>query len=300
MDLPSINASDLAAGLGVLTRTTFKIGGISINPFVVLASLLLVCVLLWLAGFAMRRLDRRLARTHMRASNRILIMKAVQILFYFLVFTIGMQMLGISLTALSVFSGAVGVGLGLGLQKIASNFVSGIIMLFEKSIEVGDLIELIDGTAGHVRETNARYTHLETFDGRAVFIPNEEFINQRVISWTHTDKLARATIDVAVAYDADLPLALKLMREAADMHPHRDPQKPSLAILNRFGDSAIELQLLFWVNDVTEGRLEPKSDIMLAILKAFKAHGISIPYPQRELRILGDGPAPTDKKREAA
>lgn len=287
MTLPSFEHFSIPGTIDALSRASVTFGGLTINPYIILKSLVVIAVLLWLASLAVRHLDRRLRRSDMRASNRALVVKIVQIFLYFLVFTTGMQVLGISLTALSVFGGALGVGLGFGLQKIASNFVSGIILLFEKSIEVGDLIELADGTTGFVRRTNARYTLLETHDGKAILIPNEEFISQRVISWTHTDKLARVMITITVAYDSDFALAQKLMTEAADAHPKRIRTKPSLTVLDAFLDSGVALHLYFWVADVTDGRIEPKSEVMLAILQAFKAHHIEIPYPQHEVRLLG-------------
>ncbi len=265
----------------------FSIGHATFNLYTIVKGIASIVVLLWLSGLAIRLVDSRLKRvTHMRASNRTLILKMFQILLYCFVFLCGMQLLGISLTALSVFGGAVGVGLGFGLQKIASNFVSGIILLFEKSIEVGDLIELSDGTTGFVRQTNARYTLLETPDGRDILIPNEEFINHRVTSWTHSNKLARTQISISVGYDSDIELARKLMLDAAHAHPKYSNLRPSRCVLNSFGDNGIELYLHFWITDITDGRLEPKSDVMLAILQAFKANNIAIPYPQREVRVI--------------
>ena len=283
----------LATMTAAITRTidslpdlSFSVGHVTLNLYVVLKAIAVICILLWLSGLAVRLLDARLARVRdMRASNRTLILKIFQIMLYCMVFMVGMQVLGISLTALSVFGGALGVGLGFGLQKIASNFVSGIILLFEKSIEVGDLIELSDGTTGFIRQTHARYTLLETQDGKEVLIPNEEFISQRVISWTHSDTLARAQISVTLAYDTDFNLAKRLMLEAANAHPKRDAEHPSLAVLHAFADHGVELHLYFWVRNVIDGRMEPRSDVMQAMLTAFNQHGIRIPYPQREVRV---------------
>jgi small-conductance mechanosensitive channel len=270
----------------ILSKASFALGSVELNLYLILKGIAVIFVLQWLASFSVRMTDRRLRRIKdMRASSRALILKIFQIVLYCFVFLMGMQMLGINLTALSVFGGAVGVGLGFGLQKIASNFISGIILLFEKSIEVNDLIELADGTVGFVRRTNARYTLLETQDGREVLIPNEEFISQRVISWTHSDKHARAEIAITIAYDSDVELAKKLMLTAANTHGKRVKSRQSICALHAFRDSGIELHLYFWVADIVDGRMEPKSDVMLAILKSFKEHGITIPYPQRELRI---------------
>ena len=282
--LQDINISSIAERL---SNTSFTLGHVTLNPYVIVKSILVVVVLFWLSGVAVKLIDRRLRRIKdMRASNRTLVLKLFQILTYCIIFIIGMQLLGINLTALSVFGGALGVGLGFGLQKIASNFISGIILLFEKSIEVNDLIELADGTTGFVRRTRARYTLLEMQDGKEVLIPNEEFISQRVISWTHSDTYARVDIGITVAYETNFDLAKQLMLEAANAHPKRAKKRPTICALHAFRDSGVEIHLYFWVADVADGRMEPKSDIMLAILHAFKEHGISIPYPQREVRVI--------------
>lgn len=289
--MPNLADISLADAHDVLSQATLKIGNITINPLAMLKSILVILVLMWIVGFVVRRLDRRLRRfSSMRASNRTLTLKLIQVLLYCVVFLIGMQMMGINLTALSVFGGALGVGLGFGLQKIASNFVSGIILLFEKSIEVNDVIELSDGTIGTIKRTGGRFTLLEAQDGREVMIPNEEFINQRVISWTHSDKHARVEIAVTVAYDSDLERAKTIMLNAADAHPKRVKSRPSMCVLHAFKDSGVELHLYFWVLDIVDGRMEPKSDVMMAIMKDFKTSGISIPYPQRELRITNAAP----------
>ncbi|MFZ4541910.1 MAG: mechanosensitive ion channel family protein [Rickettsiales bacterium] len=279
------NATNLVSGAAA-SKSALSLGSISINPYVIMKGAIIIVALMWLAGVFARQLDRRLRRIqNLRASNRALILKLVQIGMYCFVAVIGMQLLGINLTALSVFGGALGVGLGFGLQKIASNFISGIILLFEKSIEVGDLIELADGTTGYVRRTHARYTLLEMQDGKEVLIPNEEFISQRVTSWTHSDKMARTEISIMVSYDSDFTLAKQLMLEAADTHSKRVKKRRSICFLHNFGEYGIEMKLFFWVSDITDGRMEPKSDVMISILNAFKANNIMIPYPQRELRV---------------
>lgn len=296
MAIPFLEDLNIEGTITTLSNATMKLGSISLNPYVILKSIVVIIVLMWVVGFVVRRLERRLKRSEMRASNRALVMKMVQIALYCLVILVGMQVLGVSLTALSVFGGALGVGLGFGLQKIASNFISGIILLFEKSIEAGDLIELADGTVGFVRRTYARYTLLESQDGRDVLIPNEEFITHHVINWTHRDKHARAEITVTVGYDSDIALAKKLMLGIADAHPKRTTKRPSVCVIHAFGDFGITLLLHFWVADIREGRMEPRGEIMEKVLLSFKKHNISIPYPQRELRITNlPSPAPEVK-----
>lgn len=269
-----------------LSQVKFSIGSAQFNLYLIIKGIMAIVAMQWVASFAVSTTDKRLRRIKVRASNRVLILKIFQFILYSFIFLIGVQMLGISLTALSVFSGALGVGLGFGLQKIASNFISGIILLFEKSVEVDDLIELADGTTGFIRQTYARYTLLELADGREILIPNEEFISQRVITWTHSNRKGRVEIKVSVGYECDIELARELMLNAAKSHPRTIKGQEPVCTLQAFGDNGIEMALYFWVVDVTEGRMEPKSAVMLAILKAFRANNISIPYPQQEVRIL--------------
>lgn len=287
--MPSLEHLTLADLYAMLAGATLKIGNVTLNPLAMLKALFVIFVLFWAVGLLVRVLDKRMRRIKgMRASNRVLILKLLQVLLYCIIFIVGMQMMGISLTALSVFGGALGVGLGFGLQKIASNFVSGIILLSEKSTEINDIIELADGTVGTVKRTSGRYTLLEAQDGRELMIPNEEFINARVTSWTHTDKNARVEVTVTIAYDSDMDLARKLMLEAANAHPKRAKTRPSMCVLNQFRDHGVEIKLFFWIVDINDGRMEPKSDVMAAILKAFNAHDVTIPYPRRELHITNE------------
>lgn len=265
----------------------FTVGAIDLNAYSILRSLVTVAALFWTASFISNVTENRLNRIRsMRASNRMLIMKIFQIVLYFTVFLIGLHVVGVSITALSVFGGALGVGIGFGLQKIASNFISGIILLFERSIQVNDLVELQDGTSGYIRHTGARYTLLETFDGKEVLIPNEDFITQRTTNWTYSNRRARVEIRVGIGYECDMRLAQSIMLEEAKKHPRCISEPGAACFIDGFGDNSINLVLYFWVSDVTDGRLEPRSDVIVAIWESFKASGITIPYPQRDVHLF--------------
>ena len=221
----------------------------------------------------------------MHSSNKALINKAFQIFVYFFGFIIGLNVLGIDLTAFAIFSGAIGIGIGFGLQKITSNFISGLILLFEKSIENGDMVELSDGTYGLIRKTSARYTLLETFEGREMMIPNEDFIINRVTNWTFNNRKGRLQIDIGVAYESNIEKARELILEAAKEFPGSiDDPKPA-CYLKEFADSSVNFMLFFWLADVSKGRYQAKNDVMLSIWKKFKENNISIPYPQRDIHI---------------
>jgi small-conductance mechanosensitive channel len=219
------------------------------------------------------------------SSNKALINKAFHIFVYFIGFLIGLNVLGIDLTAFAIFGGAIGIGIGFGLQKITSNFISGLILLFEKSIENGDMIELSDGTYGLIRKTSARYTLLETFEGREMMIPNEDFIINRVTNWTFNNRKGRLEINVGIAYESDMEKAMELILEAAREHPRCIDDPEPTCYLKEFADSSVNFMLFFWVADVSKGRYRAKSDVMLSIWKKFKEHNITIPFPQRDIYI---------------
>ena len=187
--------------------------------------------------------------------------------------------------SLTILSGAIGIGLGFGLQKITSNFISGLILLAEKSMEVGDLVELSAGEMGIVRRMGARYTLIETFDSKEIMIPNEDFITSRVINWTFTNRQGRVEIFVGVSYDSDLELAKSLIIEAAKSHPRCSKKPEPQCYITQFADSSVNFLLYFWVDDVTQGRLDAKSDVYMAIWKAFREHKITIPFPQSDVLI---------------
>lgn len=265
---------------------SFNVGETRFSAYLLIKAIITVIILFWLAailsGFGEKRIK---SIRRFKASNKALIIKVFQILTYFIAFIIGMDVMGIDLTAFAIFSGAIGIGIGFGLQKVTSNFISGLILLFEKSIENDDLVELADGTYGYIRHTGARYTLVETFEGKEIMIPNEDFITSRVTNWTYSNNKGRVEINIGVSYDSDIEEAMRLILESAQEHPRciADPE-PS-CFLKEFADSSVNFVLFFWVSDVKEGRNGPRSDVMLTIWKKFKEHNITIPYPQLDLHV---------------
>jgi len=231
-----------------------------------------------------------------------LVLKLAQIVIYLVAFLVGLDFVGIDLTTLTVFSGAVGIGLGFGLQKIASNFISGLILLMEKSIEEGDLIELSDGTFGYIRRASARYTLVETFDSKEILVPNEDLITSRVVNWTFSNSSARIEIELGVSYDSDIDLAHDLIIAAARENPRCAIAPEPACFLRSFGDSSVNFTLHFWVEDVTLGRWPTQSEVMFSIWRKFKDNGIEIPFPQRDLHIKGplsfNGPGEATPSKE--
>lgn len=265
---------------------TYKFGGVKLTPYKVIKGLTLVIVFVWIAGLVLSLGERYINRiTSIHTSHRLLLVKIFQVIVYFIAVMAALNAVGIDLTALAVFSGALGIGIGFGLQKITSNFISGLILLMEQSVRVGDLVQMDNGLEGFVRSTGARHSVLETYDGREVMIPNEDFITSRVINYTYSNTLARVEITVGVAYGSDARLVQKLMLEAATNHPLCSKAKDPFCVLTNFGESALDFVLYFWIDDVNEGRLSPKHDVMLAIMDSFAEHGISIPFPQRDVHL---------------
>jgi len=200
---------------------------------------------------------------------------------------LSLSIVGIDITALSVFSGALAVGLGLGLQKIASNYVSGFIILLDRSIRIGNLVALDATTSGVVTQITARYTVLRTLAGTEVIIPNEYLVSNIVRNESFTDSRLRVVVPVQVAYGTDLEQAMRLMTEAAQAQPRVLAEPAPQALLTLFADSGINLELGFWIADPQAGTGSVRSAINLSIWRSFHEHGIEIPFPQREIRLLG-------------
>lgn len=265
---------------------TFAMGNFKISAYMALKAVISIIVIFWTTSIILAFVDKRLMGIkNMRAANRVLIQKILQIFIYFIAFLMTMNILGINLTSLTVLSGALGIGLGFGLQKVASNFVSGMILLIERSLKPNDLIELEDGTFGYVRKSSSRSTLLETLDGKEIIIPNEEFIIKKVVNWTLNNSKARIDIPFGVSYEADIKKAQELGLAAAKDHPRclQDPEPQCL--LRNFGNSSVDFIIMFWIDDITKGRWNAQSEVMFDLWNRLKEHNIEIPFPQQDLHI---------------
>lgn len=218
------------------------------------------------------------------------------VLFTFVIVTL-LNTMGINLTALAVFGGALGVGIGFGLQSIASNFISGIIILLDKSITIDDFIEFDDQTKGYVREFRMRYTTLETFDGKFIMIPNEKFISDSFTNWSHKDLKQRFRVDFSVAYKTDIRELCDLIRDVVAQHPQvisgddvPIEEQPDCEI-DSFGDNGVNMFVEFWMDGIDDGKNRVGGDLMLTIFETLREHDIEIPFPQREVRMIGDKPS---------
>ena len=276
-----------------LDSVDIEVGNIRVSAYGFARVVIFGSILFWL-GRISNNFGQQIIRKqeNIDIGTREVFAKLFEVILFVVIFILLLQIMGINLTALAVFGGALGVGLGFGLQAIASNFISGIIILLDRSIKVGDYIELDDGRAGTIREMNMRSTLLETFDGKDVVVPNEQFITTRFINWTHKNKKQRYSLEFQVAYKTDVPKMLDIVKETVRSHPQviNEPDTPieelADAEIAGFGDSGINILVEFWMEGIDDGKNRVGADLLLMIWKALKENNIEIPYPQREVKIL--------------
>jgi small-conductance mechanosensitive channel len=282
-----------ASILGVTDDITATLDSISLGfkmgdePFTVLSLLravIFVGVLLWLALVTGNFFDKRIQQVdELTPSLRVLLGKILRIALVVFAVMIAMQSLSLDLTALTVLSGAVGVGIGFGLQKVVSNFISGMIILLDQSIKPGDTIT-VGETFGWIRELRARFVSVVTRDGREYLIPNEDFITTQVINWSFSDKYVRLDVPFGVAYDSDPHQVVDIAIEAAaSVDRVVAGFRPPVCWMTEFGDSSINFLLRFWIEDPQQGLTNIRGKVMMALWDAFKEHDIKIPFPHREV-----------------
>jgi small-conductance mechanosensitive channel len=271
---------EVAASLDALA---VHIGAVRISAWLVVQALVLIAIFLWgaiaLGDFAERRLA---ANADLTPSLRVLIGKIVKFALIVAAGGVALTILGIDFTALTFLAGALGLGIGFGLQKVVSNFVSGIIILLDKSIKPGDTIAVGD-TFGWVRSLRARYVEVITRDGREYLIPNEDFITQRVENWSFSDTKVRIDVEFGVAYDSDPHEVRRLAAEAAKSVSRVVEQPRPVCHMTALGDSSLDFILRFWIADPQNGVTNIRGAVLLACWDAFKAAGISFPFPHRQI-----------------
>jgi len=275
--------------LVVLESAKLPLGEAEISALSVITGLVTFALLIW-AAFALSALLERQVKSMQSVppSAKELMTKVGKILLVSIAFLISLNATGIDLTALAVFGGALGVGIGFGLQKVVGNFISGIILLMDRSIKPGDVIETA-GTYGTINRLAARYTSVITRDGTEFLIPNEDMITQPVVNWSHSHRLVRRRIPVQVSYDSDLRLAMKLMIEAANEETRVLKSPEARTLLKNFGENGVDLELRMWIEDPQNGVSNVASEVMLKIWDKFHENDIEFPFPQRVMHIKNDG-----------
>jgi len=283
--LTILNLTDEAGTL--LDSVGFELGdGVRLSLLLLVQGFVLVSALMIGARFLSKTTATRIQRNEdISPSMRVLVVKAVQVLLYGAALFLGLNAVGVDLTGLAFLSGAIGVGLGFGLQKVVSNLVSGIIILLDKSIKPGDVISLGD-TFGWINTLGARYASVVTRDGKEYLIPNEDLITNQVVNWSHSDAFVRLDINFGTSYTDDPHKVRKLAIDAARKVTRVLESKPPVCHIVGFGDSSVDYVLRFWIEDPTEGLTNIRGNVFLALWDTFHENGISIPFPQREVRML--------------
>jgi small-conductance mechanosensitive channel len=263
-----------------------------VTPLLVLQALaalfLTLTVAMWLSRISETRL---MASSQVEMSTRIVLSKLVRLSALFIAVMIALPMVGIDITTLSIFSGALGVGLGFGLQKIASNYVSGFIVLLDRSLRIGDIVT-VDGRRGEVVAIESRYTVIKGLDGVESIIPNEKLITDSVNHHTYSDPQVSVQVAVSVSYESDIPKALALLLECARRQPRIIDNPAPAAVVKQLSDSGVDLTLITWIADPNRGEGELRSALLIDIVRTFKASGIEIPYPRRDVRLIATGATP--------
>lgn len=268
-----------------LARPFFTIGQTSISPAFFLRStfFLLLILLISRASSAFLR-HRVLTKVQLSEGQRFAIERVFGYAVFVLGMTVGLESLGIDFKSLAFIGGAVGIGVGLGLQNIANNFISGLVLLVEQPIQVGDRIEL-GGLAGDVVRIAARSTWIRTNDNIIIVVPNDDIINNQVINWTANDAEVRVGVKIGVSYDSDPANVRDILIQVASRHPDVLAQPAPIVLFQEFGESSLDFELLVWTNSRTHSPGLLRSDLRFAIFAAFQEAGIEIPFPQRDVRV---------------
>jgi small-conductance mechanosensitive channel len=277
---------------GILDETTtaldaigFSFGKVRFSALAVIKGAMSIFILLYLALFASTFMERRVLQSKsLTRSSQVLIIKVMRVVLIVFAVLVGVTSSGIDLSIFTVFMGTVGLGVGFGLQKVVSNLFSGMLLLMDKSISPGDIIELENtGTYGWVNHMAARYTEIVTRDNKSYLIPNEDFITQRVINWSHGNRLLRLDVKFGVHSNSNPHDVVRIALSAAKI-PGRVVETPEPTCnLSEFGESSLNFVLSFWIKDAEQGLGNVKGDVLLALWDAFKANDIRIPYPHREV-----------------
>ena len=274
-----------------LAETMIGVGEIQFSILSIIRAGVVGSILFWLGQYSAGKGTGYIrAQDEMRPPIRELSAKAFEMVVWGIAALLLINVLGIDMSALAILSGAIGVGLGFGLQKIASNFISGVILLLEGQATVGDFVELDGGESGTIVKMMMRATILETFDGKWIVVPNEDFITTRIVNWSDAGSGNRFEVEFSVSYETDINRIPDIISKAVLEHPKvlREPEMPDVE-LRGFGDSGIDFAVEFWCEGLDDGPNKFSSDILFIIWNALKDNGIEIPFPQMDLRIRDAG-----------
>ena len=284
--------------IDALDSVSVMFGGLRLTPLLLIQLAVLLAVALWLSNVASNFAESRIAQSgDLTPSVQVLLVKVIRLSLMVFAVAVALSAVGINLQALAIFSGAAGVGIGFGLQKIVANFISGIILLVDKSVKPGDLVTIGDNS-GRISAMKTRYISVAAGDGREFLIPNEDLVTQKVTNWTYTDKNTLVKVTFSTNYDADPRLVCKLAIETAGRADRALKSRPPNCLITEFAEAGMKFSLTFWVADPADMD-SMKSEVMLSLWDAFKHEGIRVPYPVREIRVRG-GALPVDTTVEVS
>ncbi len=269
----------------LLQKLGFNVGATRISALDLLNGIAILLALLWVTSLLAAAGETRIRRLpNLPPSLQVLLGKILRVALVFLSFAVALSTVGLDLSSFALLGGAVGVGIGFGLQKVVSNLVSGLILLLDRSIKPGDVIE-IDGTYGWINSLRARYASVITRDGKEHLIPNEDLITSKVVNWSFSDKNVRVRVPIDISYESDPRQAIELCLEAARAAPRvlNDPEPRCL--LRGFGEHSVKLQLRFWIEDPSNGVGNVRSEVLLAIWDQFQKADVEIPFPQQDIHV---------------
>ncbi len=280
----------LTPTMDALDSVAFTVGETRVSILRMIKAAVLGALIFWMASAIARFLDHKVHKAaDISPAFQELLAKSIKVVLFVVAFLLVLGLTGIDLTGIAIFGGAIGVGVGFGLQTVVSNLISGFILLLDRSIKPGDVIE-IDETYGVVNTLGARYASVLTRDGTEHLIPNEQLIKQKVINWSFSDQNIRVKASIGISYESDPHQAIAICIAAAKETPRVLKSPTPTCLLRGFGDSSVDLELRFWIADPHEGVANITSAVLLNIWDAFKQNGITIPFPQRDLHLQSSAP----------
>lgn len=281
-----LNILNLYSDTAILLDTiAVTISGLKISIYGIIRSIVYFGVIFKIATLFMAFISQRIEQSEdLNPTIKVLMIKAITVLVFVFATILFINVLGIDLGSLALFTSALGVGIGFGLQKVVANLISGVTLLLDNSLKPGDIIEVAD-QFGTVKVMGSRYTSIVTIEGKEHLVPNEFFISNEVVNWSHSNKLVRQSVNVGVSYNSDIHQVMKLLEESTKKVERILKRPKAIVQLIEFGDSSVNFRVQFWINDPQKGVLNIKSDLLINIWDAFIANNIEIPFPQRDLHI---------------
>jgi len=271
--------------LDILDNLSFQSGNLNVSLLLIIKGLLIFSILFWAFGKINEVLQKRITKTdNLTPSIKVLLTKLTKFALFTIAFLLTLSSIGVDLSTFAFLGGAIGLGLGFGLQKIVSNFISGIIILLDKSIKPGDIIEIND-VYGRIKSLDTRFVSIVTLAGKEYLIPNENFITKEVINWSYSDELVRVDIPVGVGYDSNMNLVKELLLKSLENEERIVSTPSSACLMEEFGDNTVNFSLRFWIKDPDNGIANIKSNVLLTIWDLFAENDINIAFPQLDLHL---------------